>query len=330
MSDQIPDTKSTKQRTRSPGYPTTDLQDALEKAKIVWDKDGRHEVPIESLAIHWGYNSKSSSAAQLAAALRKFGLFSDSVDKNGHVKLSDAAIHILNDADPSSPTRLELLKKAALSPKVYASMWAKYQGSLPSDATIKTYLIVDLKFNQDVVDRVIRDFRATINFAKLSSNDKVTAVAQNDDDGNTTEAQQSTSKEMLDSTVQDRVNLPPVTVPQGVATVLREFNFPLPAGVATLKVPFPLTEDDFESLMKTLKSFKEGLVKTEIPSLDCKDIGHEAQAEALAAAGIAFNLINFSYSHDIAFAMKIAQAHDLKLRLNLNWGMALLKKKDQE
>lgn len=43
---------------------------------------------------------------------------------------------------------------------------------------------------------------------------------------------------------------------------LREFNFPIPAGMASIKVPFPLSEDDFEVLMQTLTIFKRGLVKT--------------------------------------------------------------------
>lgn len=50
--------------------------------------------------------------------------------------------------------------------------------------------------------------------------------------------------------------------------VLREFVFPLPTGTAALRVPFPLTEEDYDLLIKTLRNFKEGLVKKDFPQID--------------------------------------------------------------
>jgi hypothetical protein len=44
--------------------------------------------------------------------------------------------------------------------------------------------------------------------------------------------------------------------------VLREFTFPLSAGMAALKIPFPLTDDDFDFFIETLKLWRKKLVKS--------------------------------------------------------------------
>jgi hypothetical protein len=44
--------------------------------------------------------------------------------------------------------------------------------------------------------------------------------------------------------------------------VLREFKFPIPSGTVTLMVTFPLTEEDFESLIAIIHTIKSGLLQT--------------------------------------------------------------------
>lgn len=102
--------------------------------------------------------------------------------------------------------------------------------------------------------------------------------------------------------------------------------FPLPTGTAALRVPFPLTEEDYDLLIKTLRNFKEGLVKKDFPQIDLSQPGASVKAEALAQAGIDFDFSGFNYSHDIDFATKLAKEHGFKIRLDLNKGLALLRK----
>lgn len=113
-------------------------------------------------------------------------------------------------------------------------------------------------------------------------------------------------------------------------SVLREFNFPLPTGVATLKLPFPLTEEDFENLITTLNTFKDGLVKKPEPFLlDCAE-GWEVKAKALAGMGAEFNLINFDYSFEIEKVKAVAVENNLDVRLDLNKHMALFRKRSDK
>jgi hypothetical protein len=241
MSIESPSTK--KKRTRSPGYPTTNLADALDKAKTVWNNDGRNETPISSLAVQWGYNEKSSSALQFAAALKKFGLFEDVQGKSAHVKLTEDAIRILSDEDSNSLNRLNLLKKAALSPTIYSSLWSKYHGELPSDTTLKTYLIADLRFNKVAVDKFIRDFKITITFAKLVKSAKI-EPAKNPEN-------RFFVNEDLKNTL---ANQQPLPEKPGV----REMRFELDCGPAIIR--YPMSNDDFELLKKSLELWRPKLV----------------------------------------------------------------------
>ena len=62
--------------------------------------------------------------------------------------------------------------------------------------------------------------------------------------------------------VASTVTIAPVTPTGGV----RDFSVPLiSGGIAVLRVPFPMSEDDFKQLNATLKAWKKALVvKTEV------------------------------------------------------------------
>lgn len=71
--------------------------------------------------------------------------------------------------------RLQAIKTAALSPKIHREIWDKYNGRLPSDTSLRIYLLTerDVPFNKDQVDRFISQLRGTIAFAKLDASDKL-------------------------------------------------------------------------------------------------------------------------------------------------------------
>ena len=61
--------------------------------------------------------------------------------------------------------------EAALSPKVYALLWKKYEeNGIPPDSVIRHHLILDLEFNPKAVDAFIRGFRSSLGFAGLIQN----------------------------------------------------------------------------------------------------------------------------------------------------------------
>lgn len=257
-------------RTRSPGYPYIGLEEAIGRAKSVWDHEKRNAAPIEALASHWGLNAKSSSTQLVLSALKKFGLLQELVQgKDRLFKLSDAALNILLHEQADSPERIALLKQCALRPKIHADLWKEFNGDLPSDATLRRKLIIEREFNANIVDDFIKEFRDTITFANLSQSDKITTIGSGD-----VEQESETSSQVISSGKSQQVEK---TVPiqgsdsgtssaRATMSVLREFSFPLSVGVAALKVPYPMGEDDFEFFMDTLKLWKKKLVQTAMPA----------------------------------------------------------------
>lgn len=172
-------------RFRSPPYPAISLGKAIERAKELHNKALHHAVPIKVVADAWEYGVKSSGLWAAAAALLQFGLLSDegSGDKRKFT-LTESAVRIVRDPNPDSEKRRELIKQAALAPKVFQELWIKYGASIHtlSDIVLKSHLTVErqdqgLASYSDVsADEVIRVFKETIAYAGLSDSDTISPI----------------------------------------------------------------------------------------------------------------------------------------------------------
>lgn len=104
--------------------------------------------------------------------MRAFGLFDTIGEGAGAtVKLSTRGLDIASDYPRESPEWVTAVKKAALSPKVHNQLWQKYGASPPPDDELRRYLLRDLKFNDNSVGGFIEEYKTTIAFAKLSTED---------------------------------------------------------------------------------------------------------------------------------------------------------------
>ena len=165
-------TVAKKARTRSPAYPYLDLRTALDKAAALWRAEGRHAVAVSLAMQHWGYKVESSTGYSCIAALKKFGL----VDEEGtgesrQVRLSRLALAVLLDEDRASPERNAALQTAALSPRIHAELWEKYGADLPSDSSLRRFLILEKNFNEAAVDEFLEEYKTTVAFAGLRSSE---------------------------------------------------------------------------------------------------------------------------------------------------------------
>src|SRR5258708_23151736 len=165
-----------RKRTRSPAYPFVNLETAIAKAKQFYDKEQRNAANVGVAVTHWGYGSDSSNGAQTIAALTSFGLLQDEgIGDKRKVRLTQNALRILLDARPESKERAELIRQAALGPKIHQELWKKWGTNLPSDATLRHTLLLEwpTPFNENAVDYFIKEYRSTILYAKLLESDKV-------------------------------------------------------------------------------------------------------------------------------------------------------------
>lgn len=150
-------------RVRSPSFPFISLPDAVQRARELYEAERRNLVRPEVAVEHWGYSARSSAGAQTIAALRAYGLLED---VRGELRLTDRAQQILV-REPGSRERNDLLRQAALSPPLFSKLWERYGAELPSDKSLRSWLVLELKVNENSVEDLLRSYRETLTFAGL-------------------------------------------------------------------------------------------------------------------------------------------------------------------
>lgn len=160
-------------RQRSPGFPIIPIDEAINRVRAIFNQDKRAFTTSEAILSHLGYKAgaqRSGTAGRVIAALKQYGLLDE---KSGQFRVSDLAFKILHLPDDSEE-RANLISEAALTPPLFQRVLAHYQGELPSDATLRSHLILNERFNPDSVDSFIRVLRETIVVANPSADDYTT------------------------------------------------------------------------------------------------------------------------------------------------------------
>lgn len=154
---------------RGPSYPAIDLKTAVERARQFWDHEKRSAAPIAAAAKHWGYSESSSSVRVLVAALLYYGLLEDAGSGEGRtVKLSGRGLDIVLDEQPGFPMRTRALREALRAPKINQEVLSKWPPhELPSNPTLRYFLLREKGFNDGAVDGYIETLRASVKFAGL-------------------------------------------------------------------------------------------------------------------------------------------------------------------
>lgn len=147
---------------RSPNYPSISLTDAITKAGTVYDKEKRSPTSSGVIANHLGFPTLTGPAGRVVSALKQYGLLEE---VNGRLRISDLAFRILM-LPAESLDRHGLIKKAALKPQLFKELVTYFKDALPSDATLREFLIFQKTFNPTSVDQFIRIFKSTIDVAK--------------------------------------------------------------------------------------------------------------------------------------------------------------------
>jgi hypothetical protein len=247
---------SDRKRPRSPGYPALDLKAALDRARLLYKAEGRNRAPVNTILDHWGYKAGSGAGMVAIAALKKFGLVTD--DGSGasrKAKLSEEALRILLDERDLSPEREALIRKAALKPGIYATLWSKYGGELPSDATLRHELIFDYNFTELGASEFIGPFRTTIAFARLGEGDRSqpTDVRNGDEE---TETHDEGGVASLGANTPGIVR----SSPKGG----QDISIPVaPGEYVIIRANFPLADGKWQMMLSVLQAMKPALVAPE-------------------------------------------------------------------
>jgi len=222
---------------RSPGYPMISLDEAVQKAKILWDKDKNNYIPLAAAYEHLGYKSPGGYAARIIAALKKFELISE---KQNAIKLTEEAVDLALH-NQSDERYIEIIKNLALKPAIYEKIFNKYNSTIPSDSTLRIELIKEHKFNPESVDDFISSFRKTIEFAGLTEENK-----ESEGEGQPKFPLKTGEKPMSALELMALGKKPTIEIPIPLSDT--EFAF--------IKMPHPLTNAQWEKIESILKAYK--------------------------------------------------------------------------
>jgi len=316
---------------RSPRSPAIPLQDAIDQVAKLHKAIGKSTVPAATAASALEYKSLNGAALTALGTLSQYGLIERSESK---VSVSPLTLSILYPSSEGAKT--EALQRAALTSKVFLKIRKDFHDC---DRDVLANQLIHERFTPDRAKIVAAVYKANSEFAKLDEL-RYDLTSDIDDNRNVKRGSERSESEkgtpLLVKAVKEETERSPALVknierafdPNATSNV-REFNVPLPTGgVISLKVPLPLSEGDWDAFRATLDTFKDGLVKR--PEILCTDTDWLEKAKALAELGIEFNLLQFSYSHDVVEAQKLAKAHNFDLRLDPSKGVALFKKRQSE
>ena len=236
-----------KKRDRSPSYPAIDLEEAIDKVRIVYREERRNLAPVRALLKHWGYGAQSSTGILVIAALKKFGLVVDQgsgLDRKA--KISDDAFNIIVDERADSSDRLRLIRDAALRPPIHSELWERYKEHLPSDTTLK-YELRQKGFTERAIDEFVDEYKKTIQFAKLNQRDILSVEKQD----KTLQESEPSMGSMVD------VTAPPQS---GFQTLRLPLTKPV---AAFLSLPLEMDEKLWKRMQAILEAMKPSILNSD-------------------------------------------------------------------
>jgi hypothetical protein len=162
---------SPSRRLRSPSYPNISLPEAISLAHKIVDVALSGPIEEDDLARRLGYEPNSSWLGLRLSALSKFGLLEiiPATSTRGRICELTALGDKLMRWNSGSDEHKVALRHAALRPPIYNDLWTRFGPEFPTNREMATYLVDERKFNPNVVNTLLSDFRATAECADLKS-----------------------------------------------------------------------------------------------------------------------------------------------------------------
>lgn len=228
-------------KTRSPEYPAIGLKEAVERVKLVYEKDYQNKVPKAVIATHMGYKGLNGTSLPAIAALAKYGLLEGRGDET---RVSDLALAIIAHP-PGTHERVEALRTAATNPELFAELGAKFPGGKASDAAIRSYLLTQ-RFIPAAADTAIRSYRETIQLVEAESGGYVEPEGKPEAPAMTPHTQTPAKPNPAGAI--------PAAVPTAKSGTLQEV-FNLAEGPVVLSFPESLSSSSYEDLKDYFELF---------------------------------------------------------------------------
>jgi hypothetical protein len=240
-------------RKRSPRYPIMAIDEAITKAKAIYDADRRAFATFDAVLSHMGYKVKEKRggrSARVIATVKQYGLIEE---RDGKYRVSDSAFRIF-ELPEESQERTILIKKAALSPAMISKVFKHFDGELPSDTTLRSHLIFEEEFNPDSATEFVKVLRRTKTLVNPVAGDYNATDLSDDDDDSEAEDETPIAKGSTPMTpaTQTPAATPPPPKPSG-----NQRPYPLYLSKekeAVLYVPSVMTRSEYELLKRQIEN----------------------------------------------------------------------------
>lgn len=153
-----PDSTRDPKRGARPNHPAFGLATAIQKARMIFEKEHTAPVPAEVAVKHIGFQGSTGPALRSLAALKTYGLMSE---QGGDYRFTQDGLSVVTHADDER----EVVARMATKPDIFQKILAKYPDRLPSDQTLKAWLVKELTFMPPAADTVIVALRETLEIA---------------------------------------------------------------------------------------------------------------------------------------------------------------------
>jgi hypothetical protein len=226
------------------------LADAIERLRIIYDKQRRYPTTRDVLAKLLGYGGINGASATVLSALGKYGLL------EGHgeqLRVSEMGQDLIlhRSGDPEYDVAL---REAAFKPAFFRELRDQYPDGLPHEHSLRAMLI-KRGFNPKVIDSAVRAYRDTIEFVSAETGDFATESLDQ------APAETAMQTQSVDTSVNRSTSLP-------LPTDARQRSVQIPLSVndwATLQAAFPLSEAAWEQMIAVLNAMKPALVAAPEP-----------------------------------------------------------------
>lgn len=146
-------------RMHSPSYPNMSLSKAVSTVQKIFDADRQAPVDRAVAAKHIGYSGQSGASDKALASLAHFGLLEKA--GKGETRVSQLAVDILHPDNPAD--RRAALRKAGLKPGIFQEIYDRYEGRLPSEEALRSYLL-RANFQNIAINPVVNSYAETFRF----------------------------------------------------------------------------------------------------------------------------------------------------------------------
>jgi hypothetical protein len=150
-------------RKKSPRAPSLSLDESVERALKIYERERRHAAPTDVIAQNLGYKSANNGSALSAiASLRAYGLLE---------KVEEGKLAVAKDVEayrfaPTDQLKSQLRIKWLKMPNIFSELLEKYAGGLPSDASLR-YDLIKRGFTPASAESTLAVFKKSIDFARF-------------------------------------------------------------------------------------------------------------------------------------------------------------------